>query len=313
MKPEVSIVIVCMNNPEVLAGCLNSIIDHTSISYEVFVVAYLFSSENLKSLKNDYPQVTIIESNEIRGFSENNNLALRHVQGRYCFVINDDTFFTTPLIDSLIADFDVLPESVAVLSPNIKYPDGRDQFCGRPKIHLWGEILRLFRIDAYRNSKFVNQKGLFQSYHLMGGAFMIRTDIFREVGFFDEYYFFCPEDVALSALLNQVGYQCYVDSEQVIYHIAASSFSRTMTATMPASTKGLVHFFTSGSCFKKVAYSSALFVQLSLKIMVAFIKGLFFPKERRQSQIVILACWRSIKAIFTKETPKEIFKRYYHL
>ena len=40
---KVSIVIVCMNNLKNLYPCLNSIIKHTSVSYEILVVAYLFS------------------------------------------------------------------------------------------------------------------------------------------------------------------------------------------------------------------------------------------------------------------------------
>ena len=88
---EVSVIIVSMNNYEVLSRCLDSIRTHTSTSYEVFVVAYLFSPENLQHLRQNYPWAQIIESNEIRGFSANNNLALRKATGKYCFVLNDDT------------------------------------------------------------------------------------------------------------------------------------------------------------------------------------------------------------------------------
>ena len=48
---EVSVIIVSMNNYEVLSRCLDSIRTHTSTSYEVFVVAYLFSPENLQHLR----------------------------------------------------------------------------------------------------------------------------------------------------------------------------------------------------------------------------------------------------------------------
>lgn len=64
------------------------------MSYECFVVAYLFSKENLEKVKHDFPWVKFIENNEIRGFSENNNLALRQAKGKYCFVQNDDTELT---------------------------------------------------------------------------------------------------------------------------------------------------------------------------------------------------------------------------
>ena len=62
---EVSVIIVSMNNYEVLSRCLDSIRTHTSTSYEVFVVAYLFSPENLQHLRQNYPWAQIIESNEI--------------------------------------------------------------------------------------------------------------------------------------------------------------------------------------------------------------------------------------------------------
>jgi hypothetical protein len=52
-----------------------------STTYEIWVVAYLFSPENLAKLRAAYPEANIVESNEIRGFSENNNLALRQANG----------------------------------------------------------------------------------------------------------------------------------------------------------------------------------------------------------------------------------------
>ena len=72
-KYDVSIVIVCMDNLTNLRPCLNSIKKYTNVSYEVFVVAYLFKSENLIKVMNEYEWVNFVESNEIRGFSENNN------------------------------------------------------------------------------------------------------------------------------------------------------------------------------------------------------------------------------------------------
>ena len=64
---KVSIVIVCMNRMENLHRCLPSITRYTTkVDYEIYVVAYLFDKENLKILKEKYPNVIVIESNEIR-------------------------------------------------------------------------------------------------------------------------------------------------------------------------------------------------------------------------------------------------------
>ena len=47
--PEVSVIIVCMNRPDILFPCLDRIRLHTRISYEVLVVAYRFSAGNMAS------------------------------------------------------------------------------------------------------------------------------------------------------------------------------------------------------------------------------------------------------------------------
>ena len=107
--PKVSVVIVCMDRPDLLYPCLESMRVHNLAECEVWVVAYRFSEENLARLKSDWPAVKIVESRELRGFSENNNLALRQVTGDYCFIVNDDTRMQMPVIDRLLADFDRLP------------------------------------------------------------------------------------------------------------------------------------------------------------------------------------------------------------
>ena len=131
---DVSIVIVCMNNLKNLYPCLESIKKYTTVSYETLVVAYLFSKENLEKVKKDFPWVTFIESNEIRGFSENNNLALRQAKGKYCFVLNDDTEMKMDVVGGLVESFSKCPINTAIVSPNILNAKGEVAYGGRPKL-----------------------------------------------------------------------------------------------------------------------------------------------------------------------------------
>lgn len=127
---KVAIVIVCMNNLQNLFPCLDSIKQQTTISYEVWVVAYLFSKENLTLLREKYPWVIVVESNEIRGFSENNNLALRQVKTEYTLVLNDDTLFKEPVLDELVKSMEKTPKA-DFMSPKLVYGDGSYQSCGK--------------------------------------------------------------------------------------------------------------------------------------------------------------------------------------
>ena len=305
---KVSIVIVCMNNLKNLYPCLNSIRKYTSVTYETLVVAYLFTKENLIKVKSDFPWVTFIESNELRGFSENNNLALKKARGKYCFVVNDDTFIKSPVIDSLVKTIESLPNDVVILSPNIKYPDGRDQICGRRKYNWCSWIMSILRIKWEKTSIYENQNGIFQSYNISGAAFLIKTNIFHDMGWFDEIYYFCPEDIALSDKINKLGMKVYVDSDTIIYHIASGTASKVQSATMPAHTMGALIFYSHDNSFLK----------LFLRLCVFVIRGTFLFKHGikalggdKRSIILFNGNLNTCLSIFSTKTPKEIFIKYY--
>jgi len=324
---DVSIVIVNMNKPDVLRACLDSIYDNTrSVSYETFVVAYLYTPEHLKVMKSEYPWVRWIESNSIRGFSENNNLALRQATGRYCFIVNDDTLWDGPLVDRLVLSIkqleaqtpsDASPQP-AIVSPVIHKPDGQDiQYCGRSPISALQSIL-LFLNVWHDNvpGPYTHQQGLFRTYNVCGAAFLIRRSIFEQVGWFDERFFFCPEDIALSTLLNRSGYSCWVDSDAHITHLEGmsgrtSSVSQVQTATLPAYVLGTCLFYADGSKLRCLLMKAGFLLALVPNMCRHYLRG--FTKGARPNADTVLAqgeC-HAIAALFRAETPKQAFIRYY--
>ena len=306
-KPDVSIVIVCMNKPEDLFPCLDSIRMQThSTTYEIWVVAYLFSPENLAKLRAAYPEANIVESNEIRGFSENNNLALRQANGEFCFILNDDTLLQMPVVDLLVESFQKEPRA-AFFSPKILNPDGSVQACGRIPHTGWTALLNGFRLRDPRRvvSPYINQTGIFQTFNVLGAAFMVRTAVLKELGYFDERYFFCPEDVALSTLANERGYKCYVNAEVVLTHAGCATLSRTVAATCPASAKGSILFHGRSSRVRTLFFSTCFFALALVKYLGTFAK----PRASRE---IWKTAWKNtMLAAFSRQTPKEIFIRYY--
>lgn len=312
---DVSIVIVCMNNLKNLYPCLESIRKYTTeVTYETLVVAYLFTKENLEMVKKDFPWVTFIESNEIRGFSENNNLALKRAKGKYCFVVNDDTEIEHPAIDILVRSFEKVRSNVAIVSPIILNADRQVQVCGRPELNRKTFLLSsLFRIDPSKGSKYTNQQGLFKSYNILGAAFMIKTDVFREVGFFDERFFFCPEDVALSTLLNKKGYECWVDTSSKIIHyegMSGKSLSMVQTATKPAARKGIRIFYAQGNSLFNFFLCLFDFVFFSFSFLFHFAKGVVKTKPN-YNYILSIGDRNVLATCFSTKTPKQIFERFW--
>lgn len=315
---DVSIIIVCMNRPDNLYPCLESIRRTTlKVSYETLVVAYLYDPDALARAKEDFPWATFIRSDEIRGFSENNNLALRQARGRYCFVLNDDTELPGAAIDSLVEDFEALPEGTAIVSPTLLNADGSLQLCGRPPYparhyvlqqwHLFKEPLN--NTAGQEPAAVVNGRKLFRTWNITGAAFMIPTELFRDLGWFDERFFFTPEDIALGTLACRKGLRLYVDTGAQVVHKWRTTASRMMCAIRPAAVRGsLMHFsdFRSG---KYLMLALPVWcAEFSKRIKASIVQALK-PSPRHRTE---LQTYRNItRSIFTRRTPKEIFIRYF--
>lgn len=298
---EVSVVIVCMNRPDILFPCLDSLQAQNRVPMETLVVAYGFTEENLKALREGYPWVTIVPSEGVRGFSENNNLALRQAHGRYCFVVNDDTLQDMPVVDRLVEDLQGLPENAAAVSPCIRFADGRVQTCGRAPWSAW----RYFRhylhlVDETRPSRWSMQEGLFQTYTLNGACFLIKTDAFREAGFFDERYFFTPEDIALGHRLNESGHTVWTDASVSITHLAGGSVSAMEQAIKPARVRGSMIFY--GEPFALKAFIWCFEALRAFKYVV-------LPRSPR-NKVMRRTALNVMRTVFSRLSPKEIFIRF---
>ena len=334
--PEVSVIIVCMNRPDILFPCLDSIRAHTTVSHEVLVVAYLFSPENLAEVRTKYPYVKLVESTEIRGFSENNNLALRQARGRFCFVVNDDTLMSVSVIDRLVRDLEQLPEPAAAISPCIRLSDGRIQTCGRTPwtpwryakhyLHLVNEgdgpgrhtsrnrlrfapappkvraphsrgPLPLRRPRVATDSGMCAPGAVRQTYTLNGACFLIKREAFEKVGWFDERYFFTPEDIALGHTLNAAGYTVWVDPDVEITHLAGGSVSALEAAIKPARVRGSLIF-----------YGEPLWLKCFIWLveLARFVKNSLVPGRSLYKQ----SARNVMRAVFSRETPKELFIRF---
>lgn len=311
MSVKVSIVIVSMNRMDNLRPCLESIRKYTTVSYETFVTAYMFSEENLEALRNEYPWVKIVRSDELRGFSENNNLALRQVQGEFTFIVNDDTFIDSPVIDRLVEDFGKLPDNAAVVSPNILYPDGRVQTCGRRKMNALTYMVHYLHLfKETKPTGYTMKPGLFKTYNLSGAAFLVRTEMFRRMGWFDERYTFTPEDIALGTKFNRNGMGVYADSDIRLYHIANATASRMETAIKPTRVRGALIFYSGGNKLKYLLLGIYVWLVEACRGVKYLFKDCSDPKSHNG---IMSATARNVRrSIFTKKSTKKIFTEYYN-
>lgn len=300
---HVAIVIVCMNNLKNLIPCLDSIAEFTNIAHEIWINCYMFSDENLAIIRRRYPYVHIVVNNEIAGFSENNNIILKQLDTEYVLILNDDTIFKEPVLDRLVDSIQRTPDA-AIMAPKLLNGDGSLQYCGKAPYTIWDFIVATSSIGdpGFKKSIYINQDNIFRTYNICGACFLIKRAIFEELGWFDEYYFFCPEDIALSTLANQRGYSVYCDSNISLYHLQGKTSSIVKPATLPAARKGSIKFYSKGSLYLLLFLKFYIFILCTIKTIFFFLK---------KDKINYMAQWHCVETIFTSLTPKDIFIKYY--
>jgi GT2 family glycosyltransferase len=229
-----------------------------------------------------------------------------------------------PVIDSLVADMENLPENTAAVSPKIIFPDGKVQTCGRGPWNMCRYLRHyLHLVDETRKTEWTMQDGIFRTWTLNGACFLARTAIFRECGWFDETYTFTPEDIALGLLFNRRGYEVYTDADVSITHIANATASRIEAAIKPTRVRGSLILYsslkhidspqgTSGICWTKYL-AGGMFIWCyeairGLKYM--FCNCSDATEKSRRNRIMRDTAANVRKSIFTAKSTKEIFTEF---
>ena len=309
---KVSIVIVCMNRPDNLYPCLDCINANTRTECKTYVVAYMYDKTSLEEAREKYPWVEFIVSDEWRGFSENNNLALRKVDTPYTLVINDDTEFDGPLIDTMVADFEALgPEAGIVASP-LYNADGSIQFCGRSSFtagyyirHAWHLTDNPSSFDDFQ-SVTVDGRKLYMVGNVSGACFMIRTDLFRRLGFFDERFFFTPEDIAVSEAVAAAGKKVYMDSSLHLVHKYHGSTSRMTACIRPAEIRGCMVHLSKGSNLRYIIIGIPVWAAEMSKRIKASLRCALGGRDRTR----LMVYRNTTRSIFTHKTAKDLFLQF---
>jgi N-acetylglucosaminyl-diphospho-decaprenol L-rhamnosyltransferase len=148
----------------------------------------------------------------------------------YLLVSNPDVVIHDGAVAALVSYLDAHPD-VAVVGPQIRRPDGSIYPSRRvfPNFWLAGAHALLAPVwpnnpatRAYRSAR---SDGTVD--WVSGALFLIRRDVFEEVGGFDERYFMFAEDMALCWRVRELGYAVAADDEAVVTHIEGLSRQRS--------------------------------------------------------------------------------------
>ncbi len=214
MKIEVSIITINYNGLEETCALIETIPFNENM--EVIVVDNASKNQEAETIAVRYPQVKVIQSEKNLGFAGGNNLGIQAAQGKYLFLINNDTFFKDFNIQALIDRMESSTD-IGIVCPKIRFAWGNNsiQYTG---------YSRLSRVSVRNHAIGFNEEdyGQYDSAHptpyAHGAAMLIKRDAINNIGPMPDCYFLYYEELDWSMMFTRAGYQIWYEPKCTIYH-----------------------------------------------------------------------------------------------
>lgn len=215
-QPLVSIVTVNYNQSKVTCELIESLRKITYNNIEIFVVDNGSPSDNPDVIKEEYPEIILLKTNENLGFAGGNNYAFPYCKGKYVLLINNDTEvdpgFLEPLVELLESD-----PKIGIVNPRIQYyySPGIIQHGGYTPFNFI--TIRNFSIGYGKkdDGQFMN---ISESGSTFGAAMLVPLKVIKEVGMLADIFFLYYEEHDWAAHIKKAGYSTYYNGKSLVYH-----------------------------------------------------------------------------------------------
>lgn len=229
---KLSIVILCWNDRKVIMDCLASIFAGThSVEFEIIISDNGSTDGSIDLIRENFPQVRILENGTNLRFAKGNNNAIRASQGEYVLILNPDTIIHDGTLDKVVEFADKHPRAGA-FGCRVLDVDGSNQEYARPFQSILSAWIAAFYLkplaylsDSLHPGIYVRWKGdTERTVGWLAGCFiLIRGDLLSRLGGFDEQFFYYYEDQDLCRRVWNAGYSIIYTPEMTITHLGGQS------------------------------------------------------------------------------------------
>lgn len=243
-KTVLSVVIVSFNTRQILSDCLASLFRFSpGENFEVIVVDNASADGSPAMVKKDFPQVRLLVNRRNLGFGRANNQGAALARGEFILLLNSDTLVRPESLALLLA-FARRQPRLGALGPGLLNADGTPQASAGSFPDLWVSFKMLFgehffpfcRVRfAYSRSRAVDW--------VVGAALLIKREVFRQVGGFDEKIFMYMEEVELCYRLKKAGFENFFYPEPKIVHLGGQSSVSGKKDPILNIYRGLLYFY----------------------------------------------------------------------
>lgn len=235
---KVFIVILNFNGWQNTIECLNSLEMLNvpkNIAVEYLIVDNASQDDSINKIKEKFPKVTMIENQANLGFTGGNNEGMRLALksgANFIMLLNNDTVVHSDLVKNLLEPLD--HDNVGGVVPKIYFEEGYEFHKNRYKDHErgkviwyaggkmdWGNLIgKNIGVDEVDHGQFDIRMEIELA---TGCCSMIRSDVLKNIGMFDDKYFLYYEDADLSERIKKAGNKIIYEPKAIVWHKNAES------------------------------------------------------------------------------------------
>ena len=229
-RPTVSIVIPVYNEFDYTYNCLKSILKNSGdIAYEI-LIANDCSTDVTRDVEKIVKNVKLITTEKNVGFLLNCNHAAQYAKGKYILFLNNDTQVQTNWLEPLVSLIEQ-DEKVGMVGSKLVYPDGYLQEAGGI---LWKDA-SAWNYGNRKSPEDPEYNYVKEVDYISGAAIMIRKDLWKAIGGFDERFVpaYC-EDSDLAFEVRKHGYKVMYQPLSLVVHFEGVSNGTDLNSGLKA-------------------------------------------------------------------------------
>ena len=222
---KIAIVILNWNGRKLLETFLPSVVNYSKEA-SIYLADNASNDDSVAYVKNNFPQLNIIQNKTNGGYAKGYNDALQHLKEDIFILLNSDVEVTPNWLIPIISHFEK-NKNTAIVQPKIlnyiqrstfDYAGGSGGFIdslGYPFCR--GRIFQTLEKDTnqYNNACKISWAS--------GACFAIKKEVFFKAGKLDEDYFAHQEEIDLCWRVNHLNYDIWAIPTSTVYHLGGGT------------------------------------------------------------------------------------------
>lgn len=222
MNDLISVVILNYNGKKFIQACIDSVLAQDYPNIEIIVVDNGSDDGSNRTVRERYPQVSLIETGRNLGFAAGNNEGIRRAKGGYIVILNNDAELEPACITEMKRAIDKNPAYGACASKI--YLKLEENLLDAAGIVVCPDGLSIGRGRLESGDSYDREEEVFFG---SGCCMMCRKAMLDDVRmgncYFDEDFFMYADDTDLGWRARLRGWKCIYTPDAKVYHLHSAS------------------------------------------------------------------------------------------